>query len=230
MENTSLNLLYDRIRSSDKLAFDKLYKQMNFRLYTIAESVLRNPMLSEEVVSDVFIQLWMDREKRTIQNIFTYLYIATRNKALDMREKELRHTSCSIDDIEQQLLFSSLTPERELISREQIKLILNIIRSLPEKRRTAFILAKYHNLKYAEIAEVMNISIKTVEKHLSEALKNILQQIDRHQDGEINKNKAIHVLSVLCAILSEQLIPDWNALLWLEKPSPQNESLLTNEC
>ncbi|MEG1585675.1 MAG: sigma-70 family RNA polymerase sigma factor [Bacteroidales bacterium] len=203
MDNLLLTRLYQGIRNSDKKAFEKLYDLMSYRLYCIADSVLRNKMLSEEVISDVLTNLWIHRETHSIQNIFTFLYVATRNKAIDLKEKEKHHALLSIDDIQEEFFYSSLTPEDEIISQEEIDQIIKVIQRLPEKRRTAFTLAKYHGLKYHEIAEVMNISVKMVEKHMSAALRDIYEHLC--EENCVSKEKATIIITAFLVLAQHQM-------------------------
>lgn len=122
---------------------------------------------SKNIVHDVFIAVWEKFEYLPIDTNFrSYLYTATRNRCLN-----------HIRDNKKQVDFESVseeiatTEENATEVGELEKIIELAINTLPEKCRIVFEMSRYEELKYAEIAEKMNISVKTVEAHMSKALR-----------------------------------------------------------
>lgn len=177
IDNQVLNDLYDRIRQDDSKAFESLYHLMYKRLYSVANLILEYKELNEEVLEEVFTSLWVNRHKTDIGNVFTYLYVLTKNKAIDTKRKEERWDYFTLEDVHSELLYNSVTPETTFVSKEEISMIHAIIKQLPEKRRNVFMLIKYHGLKNKEVAEILGLSIKTVDNHLATAIRDILKAL-----------------------------------------------------
>jgi len=163
----------------DQYAYKELFTSLYSYLYHFAFSFVKSKQSAEEVLSDVFIKIW---EKRTdlgkIANLKVYLYVATRNMALNYVEKQKRDATHNIDDFTTGMKSFYFDPEQLMITAEMITLIQKAINSLPPKCKLVFKLIKEDGLKYKEVAEIMNISIKTVENHLAIALKKISSAVD----------------------------------------------------
>lgn len=185
MDNHILSELYDRIRRDDSKAFEALYHLMYKRLYSVANAILEYRELAEEALEDVFTSLWMNRHKADVDNIFTYLYVLTKNKAIDVKRKEVRWDYLTLEDVHDELLYNSVTPESTIVSKEEISRIHSIIKKLPEKRRNVLMLVKYHGLKNKEVAEILGISVKTVDNHLAAAIRDVLDTLQK-QDLDTN--------------------------------------------
>lgn len=126
----------------------------------------------EDVVQEVFLKLWENKEEYEIEFIKTYLFRTARNKVLNLlrdnqnRELILEHW------FEQQL--KDATDTKDVFETEKLLAEVNCaINSLPEKCKEIFLLAKTCNFTYKQIAESKNISIKTVENQMGIALKKI---------------------------------------------------------
>ena len=144
IDNHILSELYNKIRRDDSKAFETLYHLMYKRLYSVANTILEYKELTEEALEEVFTSLWMNRHKADVDNIFTYLYVLTKNKAIDVKRKEVRWDYLTLEDVHDDLFHCSVTPETTIVSKEEISLIHSIIKSLPEKRRNVLMLIKYH--------------------------------------------------------------------------------------
>ena len=125
--------------------------------------------IAENLVQDVFVTVW---EKRATLNpdrsIKSYLYTATKNRAL----KHLRHEEVKRKNKGKIDLYSaaSSTPD-DLLSHDQTMAVIGrAIEALPEKCRLVFRMNRFDHLKYAKIAEVLGVSVKTVESQMGRAL------------------------------------------------------------
>lgn len=181
VDNHVLSELYDGIRRDDSKAFEALYHLMYKRLYSVANTILEYKELAEETLEEVFTSLWMNRHKADVDNVFTYLYVLTKNKAIDVKRKEVRWDYLTLEDVHDELLYNPVTPESTIVSKEEIKQIYSIIKSLPEKRRNVLMLVKYHGLKNKEVAEILGISVKTVDNHLAAAIRDILEAFQKQE-------------------------------------------------
>lgn len=131
---------------------------------------LRDIDLVEDVVQDCFAELWerMNTEK-TVSSIKSYLYMMVRNRCLDTLKKENQFDfSTSSSDLAD-IIQDEEAEERSLIEAR----LWTAIDSLPEKCREVFLLSKRDGLKYKEIADKLNISVKTAENQVAKAMKTL---------------------------------------------------------
>jgi RNA polymerase sigma-70 factor (family 1) len=160
--------------NDDQGAFGELFSLYYPRLLTFAVSILKKHELGEEVVEDVFLKLWQNRKMLdAIKNINYYLLVAVKHTALDYLTKEKKMRYVSLENVELEFGDVELNPENALISMESILAIQKIIESLPDKCKLIFRLIKENGLKYREVAELLNISIKTVETQMTIALSRV---------------------------------------------------------
>lgn len=155
-------------------AFGQLYMAFMHRLLQFASSIIKNHELAEEIVSDVFIRIWQNRKQAfKIENFKLYLYVSTRNTALNYLSRHYRKQELSIDDMSMNLSTLSYNPEELLITSEAVRKIENEIQKLPPRCKLIFKLVKEDGLKYNDIAQLLNISVKTIDSQMAIAVKKI---------------------------------------------------------
>jgi RNA polymerase sigma-70 factor (ECF subfamily) len=137
---------------------------------------VKNKETSEELVSDVFMSIWENRSKLLeIKDFDAYIYKIARYKSLNYLRIE-RPETISLDEAPLNLFaFTETTPEDDMISRETIEQVNAAIEQLPPKAKIAFKLVREDGMKYHDAAEHLSISIKTLEAHLTSAMKKIIQ-------------------------------------------------------
>ena len=163
-----------------------LYRHYYPKLLLFVSSYVKAKQEVEDILSDSFFSIWDQRKKLyKVQNINTYIYAIAKNTAFDFLKKQKKmnkHVQYEIPD-EAYLTESQYNPESELISEELTKQLDLAIESLPLKNKIAFKLVREHKLKYKEAAEIMEISVKTLEAHITSAIK----RIEKILDQEINQ-------------------------------------------
>ena len=165
--------LLSKIAKGDAGAFRRFYDIHSGTVHHYACYFIHSEEIREEIVSDVFLNLWLRKEKLTeIENLDAYLFIVTRNKALNYIDKKARITE-SITDLALEIQTDKTDPEEILLSKELEKLINSTIEKLSERCRIVFLMSREENLRYREIAERLAISEKTVHIHMVVALKKI---------------------------------------------------------
>lgn len=168
------NIIY-RIVNGDERAFDTFMDYYSGALYRYAYGVVGNREDAEEVVSDVFVEIWKNRKGLLeIESMQAYLYTITYRKAVSM----LRHTSSrpvnvSLDDLENFTVSPLAAPDQSLISREELDALNNAIDSLPPKCRHVFYLAKIERMPYGEIVKMLGVSLATVNYHVGYAMTHL---------------------------------------------------------
>ena len=142
----------------------------------MAESVLRERALAEEIAQDVMLELWRRRESLEVeQTLRAYLIRSTRNRALN----HIRHQKIVTREAEIAATDARTSPsaEDEMLGSELEQAMRRAIDALPEKPRAVFQLSRDQGLKYAEIASVLEISVKTVEKRMGQALSELRRRL-----------------------------------------------------
>ncbi|MEM8965755.1 MAG: RNA polymerase sigma-70 factor [Bacteroidota bacterium] len=176
--HSSLERLFKQVTwHDDYQAFEKIFKSTYGDLLRYAMSFTSDKGEAENVVSEVFYKLWKQRSNIRINtSVKSYLYSATRNQALDGLRKT-QSTQAMMEKTPSASSAHALSPEEKLIGQELEECIQNAINQLPEQRQLIFRLNREEGLKYREIAQRLNISIKTVETQMSRSLKALREAI-----------------------------------------------------
>ncbi|MGK4259966.1 RNA polymerase sigma-70 factor [Parabacteroides johnsonii] len=184
-------LLY-KISENDEVAFRTLFDIYYQKLFHLALHFLKSKELAEEAVSDVFLIIWKKRETlNEIEDIQRYLYTSVKNQALHYIRRRYITNQDYIDLYTIELLPDGNNPEISLLDQEYQKLIQEAILSLPEKCREVFRLVLSDRLKHKEIAQLLNISEKTVEAHITNAYKRIAQYVNKKYSSNRMTNNMI---------------------------------------
>ncbi len=154
----------------DQQAYQKIFYHFYADLVRYSHSILEDLKSAEDVVSEVLLRLWLlEKKALAIQNLSFYLYRSVKNSSLN-ELKNLKRTQSLPLDFE---VLDSQSPERLLISKEKIASIEEAIQMLPPKCKTVFSLLREQQLSYVEVAELLDISVNTVSRHLQLALQKL---------------------------------------------------------
>ena len=174
----------------DEAAFKELFEIYSDGLLRFVFSMLNNRELAEETVSDVFFKIWVHRDKISkIENFKAYLFTSARNMALNYVDKNKRQRVVSLEDIHVPSLINEICPESELINSELKDIIGNAIDHLPERCKLIYSMAKIDQLKYKEIAKILDISVKTIDHQLTIAIKKIGEEIHQYLGDQDSPDK-----------------------------------------
>jgi RNA polymerase sigma-70 factor (family 1) len=175
IEVDKIKYLQDRIaRFSDQAAYKELYTSLYNYLFHFARTLVKAKEPAEEIVSDVFIKVWEKRKGLgRIENLKVYLYVSTRNITYNYLETQKRTATYPIAKFPDSLPSVYFDPEQLLITADMLALIQQAIDRLPPKCGIIFKLIKEDGLKYREVAEILDLSVKTVENQLAIALQKI---------------------------------------------------------
>ena len=167
-------LLLKLVQSGDEIAFKYIFDTYFVSLCRFSRLYIDNVQDAEELVLDLFTYLWENKEHININlSLKAYLFQSVKNRCLNY--KRSRKSMLHIDEV------SSLLKEEESYAievKELEKLIVEAICSLPEKCQEIFNMSRRDKLTNKEIASTLNISIKTVEAHITKALKLIKSYLD----------------------------------------------------
>ncbi len=166
-----------RIREGDTGQFELLFRSSYVSLVRYAKTLIRDHDTAEEIVQDLFFRLWQDKEKLHIESSLNgYLFRSVHNRCLHHIEHgkvvERHAAEMSYGQSDNQESPSDILHYKELQAR-----IARILEKLPERCGRIFCMSRFEGLKYAEIADKLSVSIKTVEANMGRALKEFRNEL-----------------------------------------------------
>ncbi len=163
------------LKEGDQLAFKNLFEEYARRIFVFANGYLKSNQEAEEVVQEVFIKVWNVRNSiNTNLSFKSYLFKITYNHVREIFLKKGRENSYKHELIDFSIDFDNRTEER-IDYHSLLELVEKLIDQLPPRQKEIIILKRKKGLPVKEIASILEISPRTVEKHLSEALKSLKQ-------------------------------------------------------
>ncbi|HTF21376.1 MAG TPA: RNA polymerase sigma-70 factor [Chryseolinea sp.] len=165
------NDLLLRLRQGDNAAFTLIYKSYSMKLYAVAFASLRSDETAREVVQEIFISLWINRQKIVVhQSVLAYLLGAVRFKVFNIIDKECVRSRYKKEFLQTLNLGENVT--EQIVNYNELKLAIERqIDSLPETTKNVFVMSRFQGMNNNEIAGHIHLSSKAVEYHLSKALK-----------------------------------------------------------
>jgi RNA polymerase sigma-70 factor (family 1) len=175
LENDHIKRLLSAIAlNNDQAAYKELFLLMHSRLKQFAYSILKSTEESEELVSDLFIRIWEKRDQMTtIDSPRLYFYTTAKNLAFNRINKQKRQQSLAAEAWLVQLNSIYFDPEQLMMTEEMMRKIKQAVNDLPPRCRIIFKLIKEDGLKYKEVAELLHLSVKTIEAQMAIALRRI---------------------------------------------------------
>lgn len=168
-----------QLRKGDKSAFEFLYKHYWAKVFNFTKLYVNSVADAEEIVHDVFLKLWENRMLvNEDKNFEGFLFIVTRNLIFNRARKSFNDSFYNITAIE--AAEDSYSIEEELEASELSKYIETLILQLSPRCQEVFRLSREQGLTYKEIAERLGLSERTVEHHISDALKFMKKKIPLH--------------------------------------------------
>ena len=170
-----LKELQERVSGGDESAFTQLYLHFGKRLILFGTSLVRSREIAEELVEDVFVKLWANRDHITgIGNLTVYLYVAVKNKALNkLSQKASELIAAPFDYFDTSVDEFATDPYDLMITTEMMDRMQGVIETLPPRCKMIFKLIREDGLKYKEVAEILNISVNTIDVQMAIAVKKI---------------------------------------------------------
>lgn len=170
----SISELRRRIAANDQAAYRELFELYYDKLFRLALLICKSRELSEEIISDVFIKLWRKRDElEKIENLRLYLYVAVKNTSLNYLAQLRRNVFIPLDQLEFEPDQPFTNPEELLITKEMNQRIFRAIQSLPPRCKMIFKLVKEDGLTYKEAAELLHLSVATIDNQLVLAIKKL---------------------------------------------------------
>lgn len=174
--------LLERIKRGDEKAFEQLYRSSYELLCRFAMTLTHSQWMAEEIVDDIFFQLWDNREQLEISALRPYLLRAIRNNSLHAMETPyyVHHADADLEHEMRRLndyISDGDHPIGWMIERETEQQLRAAVEKLPEQCRRVFCMSRFEGKKYTEIASELGISLNTVKYHIKHALRLLAKDI-----------------------------------------------------
>ncbi|MPM30671.1 ECF RNA polymerase sigma-E factor [bioreactor metagenome] len=178
-KDSEIQLLLDLIAMEDsQIALRSIYMAYYHQIMRYISYYVKSEADVQELVSDVFLAVWENRkELPTINNFNSYIYKISKYKALNWLRSQ-KMINVDLDNIPIEIFAHTYTtPEDDYISEETVNHINTAIEELPNKCKLAFKLVREYNMRYLDAAEILGISVKTLENHITTAVKRIRSKL-----------------------------------------------------
>ncbi|WP_020597279.1 RNA polymerase sigma factor [Spirosoma panaciterrae] len=167
--------LIEMLADDDSIAFEALYNRYFTRLFNYTYEKSGDQFIAQEIVQELFINFWQQRKQLFInRSVNGYLYTAAKHLIIDQHRREVTRNHHTDQFVTYQTSVSNQTEEQIRVNELQ-RTYMNFLNQLPDKCRCVFSLSR-EGFSNREIAEQMNISEKTVEQHITKALRQLRAQ------------------------------------------------------
>jgi RNA polymerase sigma-70 factor (family 1) len=167
--------------NGDDMAFRHIFNHYYPRLVPVSLKWVKQREDSEELVMNVFLNIWQFRQRlEHVDNFEKYIFKILRNQAADLMRKNI----WSFEQLDKSALEQLSIPEGGELSFRQMERIYQMaIDRLPEKRREVFLMSREQGMSHQEIADRNNISVNTVNNHIKAAMKIIRNDMGEYADA-----------------------------------------------
>ena len=160
-----------------KNTLDYIYESYMMDIYRYLLSLCCNSYVAEDIMQETFLRAYLHFEACTNENVKPWLFKIAHNAYIDYKRKESRSVA------EEKEFFNNISDnkntEEQVLIKEQLKEINNLIEKLPENQKQAILLCDYNDLSYKEASEVMGVSLPRFKVLLFRARQNIRQKVGR---------------------------------------------------
>jgi len=170
--------LVSRLKVGDKKAFEEIFRKYREKIYYFAIRYYNSAEDAENVVQDVFIKLWDEREGlREELSLNNYIYTIAKNHLFNIQRKKINEKAYHSYIVDHLVQVSNL--ENELIYADLKAGIDKVIDELPAQRKKVFIMSNFDGISNKELASLLNLSVRTIEVHKSLALQTIRKALKK---------------------------------------------------
>ena len=160
--------------------FNEIYSSFYRKSYLYVKSYVHDEMVAEDIVSESLIRLWERMKKEPLESVAPFLFSILKNRSLDyLKHQSVRQnahvqiTETLNREIEIRTNSLEASNPNEIFSEEVQRIIKNTLDSLPKKTREIFLMSRFSNKPHKEIAELFDISVKGVDYHVMQAVKEL---------------------------------------------------------
>ncbi len=161
-------------------AFRFIVRTYQVKIIRFISLFVHNDQECEELASDVFLSLWTNRDKLSeVLDLDSYIFIMAKNRALNHLRKG-KTELIDLDSFQVDIFHNTQTnPESIFITQETVEALNEVINELPHKTKLAFHLVREDKMKYKDAAEILGVSIKTIEKQVAAAVTKLKERLSK---------------------------------------------------
>jgi RNA polymerase sigma-70 factor (family 1) len=173
--------LQEQIVSGDERAFRQLFDHFEEKLSRFAFAIIKTKDRATEVVDEVFVKIWKQGESITrIGYLKKYLYTSVKNASLNYLSRKANEQITESFDFVNIPLQEEQCPDQQMITADILKKIQEAVNELPPRCKIIFKLIREDGLKYKEVADILNISVNTIDAQMVIAVKKISEKVKGH--------------------------------------------------
>jgi RNA polymerase sigma-70 factor (ECF subfamily) len=174
----------EKLKNGDLDSFNEIYFQYSPKIYIRLIKLVKNPIVVEEILQDVFTKIWLNREKiDPVKGFVSFLNHISDNLAMDFFRKVQRDKALQLE-IWASAVELYYHTEEKVFAKDTQQMLSKAIESLSPKRKEILMLNKFQEKSYKEIADQLGISVSTVSNQLVSALKDIKEYIQKNYRNE----------------------------------------------
>ncbi len=174
------NKLVKRLIAGDKTVVNELYKKYSSKLYHFALNYLKSEPDALDVVQEVFINLWNNRKKlHKTSNLDAYLFTIAKNTVISLFRKKLSEKQY-IEYLKDKTIINGIDTEKQVSYELLSEKINQLVDQLPPQQKRVYVLSKKQGLSNKRVANELEISVKTVEDHISKAKKFLKEKLSEY--------------------------------------------------
>jgi RNA polymerase sigma-70 factor (ECF subfamily) len=181
-----------RLKASDRTAYAELFEEMYEPLFRYVRSITKSPDAARDVTQDVFIRLWEVRDSLTPeQSLEAYLYRIARNRAYNHERNQRTRTEKeeTVRDRTPAQPAPPTRPDTQTDAQQLEDRLWRWIGELTERQREALVLSRFDGLSHDEVADVMDISPRTVNNHIVRALKHLRGRLNDYEPNLLDRDE-----------------------------------------
>jgi RNA polymerase sigma-70 factor (ECF subfamily) len=160
------------------MTFNAVYKQLYRRAFSFTKSYVHNDLVAEDIASDALVKLWEQMKEKEIKYPEAFLITILKNKALDhlkhetVKEEALRELrTLYMEDLQLRISMLESCNPAQVFEAEIQKIVQDTLARFPKQTRLIFEMSQYEDKSNKEIAEALGLSVKSIEYHITKALK-----------------------------------------------------------
>lgn len=173
----------NQVKEIELSQFDMVYHQYHQAVYANICKMVGEPQMAEDLLQEVFISLWENRQIVDLHKAGGWLFVVSYNKSMSFLKKKLRETSVFLPDTSYLATVSEEQPIDEQLFQLRLSMVEEAIDHLPPRKREVFRLCRYDGKSYDEVADMLNISVVSVKDYLKQSTQFIRQYISRHYNN-----------------------------------------------
>lgn len=177
------------VSEGNEQAFEKIYNHYHKKLISFSRNYTEFKELAEEIVEDVFVKLWYNRENVTqIKNLKVYLYTSVKHQSLNALSQEARRVVTELLEVtEYDVQSEDNSPHDLLVTSELMQSVQSAIESLPPRCKLIFQLVREDQLRYKEVSEILNISVNTIDAQMAIAVKRLCSALNIQSGNKVSR-------------------------------------------